>query len=302
LFLFAFLAVASAATVTFTLTHSGGVSAWNPTNSILAPGDTVILQNSDTTMRRLQLQDDDGNQFINTNTPAGSSQTYTPVIPSESPYTITATARTGPVRPAATTNFFVPAPASAGDPHFRGFDNKKFNFQGEPNKNFALLSDPWVEINARFEKWSKDFTVISQVCVRLHEHTIKVFVNPNLTLAVEVDGLMTKQYRENEIQLQLTTEQRKLAVSVPNWNMTFHGAKASLGAYLNFNFMSTYTRNPSEYAVSGVMGHTLKGKPAVKDCNPSSEGSCEVIGKFQDYEVADLCGTDFLYSQFIAKK
>jgi len=306
--LLGFIAAASAATFTFTLTAAGATSSWTPTNPTLTAGDTAHFVNGDSTSRTLKLTDALDNVLFDQVVAAGSFVDQVGVTVAAAPYTILAKIKSstpGPARSSVTTDFFVQsAAAGAGDPHFVGFDNKRFMFQGQQNKNFALISDPWVEVNARMEKWSIGKTVISQACVRLHDHTVKLRVSQkNASLEVELDGKVARQdQNENGISLRFSGGQTNLSVSVPNWSFTFYAEQKAKGTYLNMDFKSEYQGEPRPYSVHGVMGHTLEGKPAVKDCNPTMQGDCEVVGKFQDYEVEDLCGTNWTYSQFVAKK
>jgi len=187
--------------------------------------------------------------------------------------------------------------SACGDPHFTGYDGVRYGFQGEPNKTFALISDPSVQINSVFIPGLYDTTMLGNTCVRTCGHTLEV--TPQF--GVYLDGkVLATGGRFNSSGLVVSRYAREyVEVTIPHrWHMRFNIIPSVFGDHINVDYATPlYTYNNQTH---GILGHTMSGKRVPKErCNTSNEGACEVEGAFRDYEVVgDLCSVKWTHSFF----
>jgi len=187
--------------------------------------------------------------------------------------------------------------SACGDPHFTGLDHVKYDFQGEPNKTFAMISDPSVEVNSAFTQSFRQTTVLGDTCVRVCGHSLVM----TTLQEVFVDGKeLVAGQSFNSTTLNVLREDRSyVLVDVPGrWHFRFNMISNRYGDHINVDIaQALYAYDGKTH---GVLGHTLKGTPVPKaKCNKVTEGSCEVEGSFTDYEVAgDICSSEWRHSFF----
>jgi len=190
------------------------------------------------------------------------------------------------------------------DPHFYGLNGKKFDFQGEPEKVFALISDKHVQVNARFLPWRKSTnprnatTVLGSVCVR--------FCNDTIT--VNGSGYVTRSYVANP-DLIVTTNGSLAHIAAGLWTMDVMPVPGHRLHFLNLLNVNLLHRPFAGLFIHGILGATapsIFGDRALPkktgNCKNNKEGGCELEGNWRDYEIEgnELCGTTFKYSQFDA--
>ncbi|KAK9803625.1 hypothetical protein WJX72_006770 [[Myrmecia] bisecta] len=195
--------------------------------------------------------------------------------------------------------------AVVGDPHFTGFNGVEFDFQGENNRVFAILSDPTTQLNALF---GQDFmytntTVMRALGLRHLGDSITVKVKPVdgiWTMFVEANGVAVQP--DNRVVLHDSTvlnfgdreadKEHPLLVRTPIYDfhivLPVNTEKDDVQQWydrvdLNIEVLS----KPS--AVHGVLGQTYKRIEAGKN---------KWEGEVADYICAGLLQTEFKFSQF----
>jgi len=201
------------------------------------------------------------------------------------------------------------------DPHFSGLNGHEYEFQGESNKVFALVSEPHVQVNARFVKAGfkiarKNSTVMGDICVRFCDSTVTFDSRDLTSLGIRTSGPSTPDLVVKRLS-DVTAQ-----VSAGFWTFTVELDTRKVledARFLNLNVNLENALNIGP--MHGVLGVTA---PTIEDeirrarnitvphphCQAKNEGGCEVPGEWQEYEVKgnDLCGTEFKYSKFDHEK
>jgi len=190
--------------------------------------------------------------------------------------------------------------SACGDPHFMGLDGVKYDFQGEPGKTFAIISDPSVEVNSVFTRTSfHNHTVLGDTCVHVCGHAVTMTPQQ----AVQIDGKELRfgsTFESSTITVSRPTAQR-IEMTIPNrWNLRFSLIKSNIDDESMINLDHARPLYAYGNRTHGVLGHTLKGQPLPKSkCNLYAYGSCEVEGHFRDYEVVGgVCSSTWAHSFF----
>lgn len=188
------------------------------------------------------------------------------------------------------------------DPHFLGLNGVRYNFQGEPDKTFALVADANVQLNSRFISHvfqGEHRTNLGATCLRTCSANVTMLPNGEL----HVNGKRLYWHDEEEYRVHHYRDatvtylaKRVIEVEIPGkWLFELHAN----GAYINVNHVVPLS--PAA-GVHGVLGHTYGApvKPHHTKCNSYQEGGCAVEGAFQDYEVDgdDLCSAEWKYQRF----
>jgi len=193
------------------------------------------------------------------------------------------------------------------DPLFDGLDGHHYNFQGEPNKVFALISDPFVQINSRFVTGHVNGTALGDICVRFCQSTAVFTAGGAVTLSGPVTQQLVVQRLAN-LSAVVTAGAWKFEVQQWGPKGSFHNLMSiqlqqseTLSGHIHGVFGVTAPHSAQQSTVSAVK--VKKGEK--KHCQPSNEGGCEVPGDWHEYEIVDggkdLCSTRFKYSQFDTK-
>jgi len=196
---------------------------------------------------------------------------------------------------------FSSSPANAYlDPHFTGLNGHKYDFQGEPGKVFALISDRNVQVNARFVRYNGE-TVMGDVCIRFCDSTVTLSANIVTEAGPRTENLAIAKQKGNWTSVTAGLWTLKVEPYVRNGS-EFHNLQDVV-------LHNTLLASP----VHGVLGVTAPAsplqalnvtllQPKPSHCQARHEGGCEVPGKWPEYEVedgdTDLCSTRFKYSKF----
>jgi len=206
------------------------------------------------------------------------------------------------------TNSFEPGYV-VDDPHFVGLNGHKYEFQGEPNKVFALISDPHVQVNARFVTaaglgpHTQSSTVMGDICVRFCDSTAVFTANGTVSLSGPASSnLVVKKARHNMADVAVGLWSMRVVPWGPKGRPTlgqpFHNLKL-------LHLQHAAVVGPTHGVFGVTRPNVFSNETSVHPhCQSLFEGGCEVPGEFRDYEVQgdDLCGTNFKYSLFDSDK
>lgn len=195
------------------------------------------------------------------------------------------------------------------DPHFKGLNGVRYNFQGEPDKTFAIVSDSNMQLNSRFIAHWYNGTLTSNLgptCIRTCSENItllptgELHVNGKRLFYHEELAYRSHHYRQSDVTYLTKT---MVEVVLPGqWKIVLQ----TNGRFINLNNViplgsGNKTIVQTHPDIHGVLGHTL-GAPVLhehKKCNSVEEGGCAVTGEFQDYEVdGDLCSAEWTHRRF----
>jgi hypothetical protein len=186
------------------------------------------------------------------------------------------------------------------DPHFTGLDGSRYDYQANPNRVVALISDRAVQVNSLFVQFGNHSnTFLGPVGIRVCNRTMRFFPNGNVVLG-EGAGVLDSKIASTAVLSDSFTVARQspnvVRVQAGSWRMSIemHGR--------NINIFGISHLDSNDTNVHGVFGVT--GRPdhhLLKKCQPGFEGGCELPGKWQEYELpvgADLLSTEWTYKQF----
>ena len=205
-----------------------------------------------------------------------------------------------------------------GDPHFHGFDGESFDFMGEPNRYYNLLTDAEVQVNALFVHWptggADNFTATEQIGILVKNHRLQI--SPT---GLTIDGLDVPEAQTThsvgagasasvEKFDQLDDRCSSGMRNDPRCANFIRGYRVKTRCGYEFVItVSTDNVNPPFLNLASKMNrrlwpHGIIGQTADHDgmarhgCGQNGEGIIE--GRYPDYEVSSLWGTDFKFNKY----
>jgi hypothetical protein len=207
-----------------------------------------------------------------------------------------------------------------GDPHFYGFDGESFDFMGEPDRYYNLLTDTEVQVNAYFIYWATsgadNYTVADRIGIRVSDHRIRI----------SPAGLTIDGYEVPESQRSYHIAKGRIA-SVERFDRLDDRVPEPMRAREGFgDFMRGYqvlTRCGYEFVVTVSTDHVnppylnllsrttrrrwphgIIGQTSDHDGVPrqprGQNGEGIIEGTYRDYEVSSLWGSDFKFNKYKA--
>lgn len=146
--------------------------------------------------------------------------------------------------------------SGSGDPHFVGLHGNHFEFQGIPGNVFNLLSDAKIQVNALFNRYSNNATVMGQIGIMIGNNKDKVLVSPGRSVSLNGSNLgsgQTVKLKEGTISVNgdVTT------ISTKEYSINIYNR----GGYLDIGIGTTPEGvNRDEVMPNGVIGQTASGK------------------------------------------
>lgn len=201
--------------------------------------------------------------------------------------------------PLSTCNGFV-----VGDPHFRGFDGSKYNFDGQDGEIFAIISDAGFQLNSEFTRMNVrgvDGTWMTKIGVRAGKDT--VIINPSFE-GVLLNGEVTKAFENENVKVTSLSGSVKIEALAAGYSVTvkpvkFFDTTGVTKAFLDVQVGITQRpMNPH-----GLLGQTARfladGSAPAPVVSTGLNGEGVIEGIWTDYIVHDgLVGTDFNFAAF----
>lgn len=206
-----------------------------------------------------------------------------------------------------------------GDPHFVGFENDSFDFQGVPGKIYNFLSDYNCSLNALFGDYTNipGTTYLEEVAILVGTEEVgftKIRFSSKGGIYVN-DKLMRGKKQEfpsgldkvGSVEINMNPNWQNLLDDLPWTDGVFQNGiivhtgtfKFRIARFLSsLSHMTIFSRFTSlPVAPHGIIGQTadFDGKPRIST-GPNGEGVID--GKPEDYEVKDLFDTEFTFSRF----
>jgi hypothetical protein len=217
----------------------------------------------------------------------------------------------------------------AGDPEFVGFDGRVFDFVGEGEKYYNLISEKDHQINAKLfdaVMWDHNGTYISDMGFKYKTHRIRVSVASG-----DTEGKLSVEYHERP--LGMRKDQASMVYNVTDyqnlapgelslvWEL-YHPEKGNYveiftplidyqiwsvpagqpdvggvpqPAYLNFQ---TKLKSPPQDEMHGIVGQTYHGFLLDDADSLPNDHSYQGEGEFPDFQVSELFADDFKYNRF----
>lgn len=204
--------------------------------------------------------------------------------------------------------------AATGDPHFDGFDGESFDFMGEREKIYNLLSDHDVQVNARFGFWpeGEGATCLDRIGILAAGHKIQFGIEDvtiddypvrsgrmeiALGIAIETIGNLNSLFLD---QISRCTDfyrwtlLRGHRVTTPGYNFVVILGRCGDDNPLLLNILCEMT---GKLWPHGVIGQTADHDGVARQCH-GRNGEGVVEGVYQDYEVSSLWASDFKFNRY----
>jgi hypothetical protein len=205
-----------------------------------------------------------------------------------------------------------------GDPHFFGFEGESFDFMGEPNRYYNLLSDTDIQVNAYFVYWvtsgADNFTATEQIGILAGDHRIQVTpagltldgtswpedrtafrVGDGAIATIEPFGLADRRFAKH-----MTTDPRGGEFVRGYQVKTRCGYDFIVTVatdHVNPLFLNLSCKMNGRLWPHGIIGQTADHDGVARQAR-GHNGEGIIAGEYRDYEVSSLWSRDFKFSKY----
>jgi hypothetical protein len=204
----------------------------------------------------------------------------------------------GPFRP----------PSIQGDPHFVGFDGRKFDFHGEANSVFNIISDENMQLNALFvasDRVKKTKTYLGSLGLTVGEN--QLYVACDREKGERIMKFNGEDLRTNEVLpldeegTVMLGEDGKVTIDLVNFFLKVRFS-SSAHSSCHINLRASYKPSDDAALPHGILGQTANKNRIIDDVSePGMNGEGAIEGQWRDYIIAsgDLFGSDFKFNRFV---
>ena len=207
---------------------------------------------------------------------------------------------------------------TVGDPHFYGFEGESFDFMGEPNRHYNLLTDTDVQVNAYFVYWatcgSDNFTATEQIGILVNDHRIRI--SPaGLTVDGRVVPDTRQSYRIANGRVAAIERFERVDGRIPEIMRGHLGFGDFIRGYhvktrcgyefvvtvstdhVNPPYLNLLSRMSRRLWPHGIIGQTADHDGVARQ-GRGHDGEGIIEGCYRDYEVGSLWGTDCKFNKY----
>ncbi len=187
--------------------------------------------------------------------------------------------------------------SATGDPHIKGGDGGRFDFQGRPGRVYNLLNDSGLQLNAKFRAWLGAGTAISEVGLTVTGRggysrvTMQTKVGRQLEIKINgrrlLPGQSTRLADGGTLHLSKTGKSVSIRTR-EGYRTRVHVKGNGLRAHLDVHISSPRQGVARDGRMpGGLLGHTFdKGKDARHGAKGrGAQGEGAIDGHYTDYEV-----------------
>lgn len=187
--------------------------------------------------------------------------------------------------------------SATGDPHIKGGDGGRFDFQGRAGRMYNLLNDTNLQINAHFKGWPGGGTAIGQIGVMLSGRGgySRVYLAPQRgpSVLVRVNGRLIGPGQSTRLAdggtLHMSRDGRTVHIKSAEGYQTRITAKgAALKSHLDVHIASSRRGVVHDGRLpGGLLGHTFDtdSVPRHGAKGRDAQGEGAIDGRASDYEV-----------------
>ncbi len=190
-------------------------------------------------------------------------------------------------------------PCGSGDPHFTGFDESDYLFNGEAAQWFNLISDASFQLNAYFSAYGDNAIYMTAFGVQAGRTRVSYTLNDTL----RIDGVAaTSSFANGDVSVERNAKSH-VVVKSRVFQLELFARTDKRGSHLNVR-AAVVSRPVNPHGVLGQTAAFLaKGEPAIVPARvgKNHQGKGVVEGHYVDYIVHDgQFGSDFKFNRFDA--
>jgi hypothetical protein len=230
--------------------------------------------------------------------PPVTAPVYPPVAPPVSPPTYPPTAPPGGI---------------SGDPHFSGFSQQKFDFHGQPDTVYNLISSPNIQVNTLFlgadRKLKAVKTYLGTIGIRIGA-SHKLFIGcdrANGARSILLDGKNLRvssegvyHLEDNAVVSRTSFDNDRTILTTPHFRISTRFS-SSVYSTCHINVRALYTGHPDDKNIHGVLGQTIWNNKFVNGTGDNGEGVIQGIATDYKEKADDVFGGDYKFNYFTGK-